>query len=74
MDAATAKPWTLLVGGALEHLRDLPADSVQTSVCSPPYFQLRSYSPEQLILDPALSPKKKAKVLAELERLGIKPE
>lgn len=34
---------TVLVGDALERLRDLPAASIDVVVTSPPYFQLRNY-------------------------------
>lgn len=38
---------TLYVGGALDVLRQLPDQSVNCSICSPPYWGLRSYlSPE----------------------------
>lgn len=39
-------PFKLLVGDALEQLRTLPADSVQTCVTSPPYWGLRDYGVE----------------------------
>ena len=38
--------FTLLVGDALERLRELPDDSVQTCVTSPPYWGLRDYGVE----------------------------
>lgn len=38
--------FTLLVGDALDRLRELPADSVQTCVTSPPYWGLRDYGVE----------------------------
>jgi DNA modification methylase len=34
---------TILIGDALERLRQLPDESVDTIVTSPPYFQLRDY-------------------------------
>ena len=34
---------TVLVGDALSRLRELPADSIDTVVTSPPYFLLRNY-------------------------------
>jgi DNA modification methylase len=34
---------TILVGDALEELRQLPDESVDTIVTSPPYFNLRDY-------------------------------
>lgn len=42
----------VLFGEALERLRDLPDESVQTVVTSPPYWQLRDYGhPDQLGLE-----------------------
>jgi len=38
--------FNLLVGDALERLRELPDDSVQTCVTSPPYWGLRDYGVE----------------------------
>lgn len=38
--------FSLLVGDALERLRELPSDSVQTCVTSPPYWGLRDYGVE----------------------------
>lgn len=37
----------ILQGDALARLRELPADSVHACITSPPYWQLRSYLPEQ---------------------------
>lgn len=49
----SAGPFTLLVGDALEKLRTLPDDSVQTCVNSPPYWGLRDYGVEgQIGLEP----------------------
>lgn len=39
-------PFRLLVGDALEQLRTLPDESVQTCVTSPPYWGLRDYGVE----------------------------
>jgi len=44
---------TILVGDALERLRELPAESVHCCVTSPPYWGLRDYGePGQLGLEP----------------------
>ena len=40
------KAFNLLVGDALERLRELPDESVQTCVTSPPYWGLRDYGME----------------------------
>lgn len=45
--------FNLLVGDALERLRELPDESVQTCVTSPPYWGLRDYGVEgQIGLEP----------------------
>lgn len=62
----------ILIGDCRETLRLLPAGSVQTCVTSPPYFGLRSYDECALRIDPNLSEEKKAWLLAELERRGIR--
>lgn len=46
-------PFRLLVGDAIEQLRTLPGESVQTCVTSPPYWGLRDYGVEgQIGLEP----------------------
>ena len=37
------RDWSIECGDALKTLRTLPNESVQTTVTSPPYFQLRDY-------------------------------
>ena len=56
-------------GDALEVLKSLPNGIVQTCVTSPPYWGLRSYLPDRVVL------KKDAPswVLKEIEGLGIFP-
>jgi hypothetical protein len=47
--ALTAPPratWQVIQGDAVERLRALPDESVQTCVTSPPYFGLRDYGVE----------------------------
>lgn len=39
--------WRIIEGDAAERLRDLPAESVQCCVTSPPYFGLRDYGYER---------------------------
>ena len=47
--------WEIRHGDALERLRDMPAESVQCCVTSPPYFGLRDYgAPGQIGLEPNL--------------------
>lgn len=63
--------YTLLLGDCIEQMKTLPEKSVHTCITSPPYFGLRSYDETALRIDPALSPEKKAWLVAELERRGI---
>ena len=60
---------TIFCGDALSVLQNLPDESVQCCVTSPPYWGLRSYLPDRVVL------KKDAPkwVLNEIESLGILP-
>jgi DNA modification methylase len=69
-----AEPVKVVEGDAIDGLAGLPADSVHCCVTSPPYYGLRSYLPNGVRLKPSLTPEQLAYVLAELDRLGIKPE
>jgi site-specific DNA-methyltransferase (cytosine-N4-specific) len=52
---AAAGDWAIHQGDALEVLRTLPAESVQTCVTSPPYWGLRDYGVDgQLGLEPTI--------------------
>ncbi|MEU1043888.1 DNA methyltransferase [Streptomyces sp. NPDC005897] len=44
-DDAHGDNWTLLLGDSCERLTELPDDSVDLSVCSPPFDSLYTYSP-----------------------------
>lgn len=44
-DEAHGDNWSLLLGDSCERLRELPDDSVDLSVCSPPFASLFTYSP-----------------------------
>jgi len=44
-DDAHGPAWRLMLGDACERLNELPSDSVDLSVCSPPFAQLYNYSP-----------------------------
>lgn len=44
-DAAVGDTWQLLLGDSCERLAELGTDSVDLSVCSPPFAQLYNYSP-----------------------------
>ena len=56
---------------ALDVLRALPDQSVNCCVTSPPYFCLRSYLPDGVVLRDDLTDDERAYVLGELDRLGI---
>lgn len=62
---------TLHHGDSLDVLRTLDDASVDCCVTSPPYFGLRSYLPDGVVLRNDLTPDERAYVLSELERLGI---
>lgn len=44
-DEATGPGWRLMLGDACERLAELDTDTVDLSVCSPPFAQLYNYSP-----------------------------
>jgi DNA modification methylase len=44
-DQASGAQWTLMLGDACERLAEIGTDSVDLSVCSPPFAQLYNYSP-----------------------------
>lgn len=44
-DEAHGDNWSLLLGDSCERLRELDTDSVDLSVCSPPFASLFTYSP-----------------------------
>lgn len=58
-------------GDSLDVLRTLPDQSVDCCVTSPPYFGLRSYLPDGVVLRDDLTDDERAYVLGELDRLGI---
>jgi DNA modification methylase len=62
---------TLYHGDALAVAAELPDAAVDCIVTSPPYFGLRSYLPDGVILRVDLSGDEVAYVLSELARLGI---
>ena len=49
MDVLGTNPYAILLGDARRVLQDLPSESVQTIVTSPPYFGLRDYGKEAQI-------------------------
>lgn len=44
-DDATGPGWRLMLGDSCERLAELPTDSIDLSVCSPPFDSLYTYSP-----------------------------
>lgn len=44
-DEAAGNSWRMLLGDSCERLAELPDDSVDMSICSPPFAQLYNYSP-----------------------------
>lgn len=64
---------TLYCGDSVEVLRRLPDESVQCCVTSPPYYGLRSYLPDVVQVDSALSQSERDKIDHELAALGIYP-
>jgi DNA modification methylase len=44
-DDAHGEGWHLMLGDSCERLAEIPTDSVDLSVCSPPFAQLYTYSP-----------------------------
>jgi DNA modification methylase len=44
-DDAAGEGWALMLGDSCERLAELPDESVDLSVCSPPFAQLYNYSP-----------------------------
>lgn len=61
--------WELREGDCIEQLAGMPDESMQCCVTSPPYWGLRSYLPDGVVLRPDVP----ASVLEELASLGIKP-
>lgn len=62
---------TLWHGAAADVLAALPAQSVNCIVTSPPYFGLRSYLPDGVVLRDDLTDEERAYVLGELDQMGI---
>lgn len=62
---------TLYHGDAATVLAAMPAQSVDCIVTSPPYFGLRSYLPDGVVLRDDLTDEERAYVLEELDRMGI---
>ena len=61
---------TLYLGDALTALQSLPDASINCCVTSPPYFGLRSYLPDGVVLRDDLTDDERAYVLGELGSAG----
>lgn len=55
-----------------ERMDEIPDTSVQCVVTSPPYYGLRRYDENAVMLRRDLSEEERAKIIAELDDLGIK--
>jgi len=64
---------TLYIGDCVESMRQMEDGSVNTCVTSPPYFGLRSYTPEAMRLRANLAPSEREDVELELDLLGLRP-
>ena len=65
---------TILQGDVIERLRALPEGVVQCVVTSPPYWGLRQYLFDKaVVLRNNLEHETKTRIIAELEKRGIKP-
>ena len=69
----TEMNYKIIQGDCREALKQVDSDSVHTCVTSPPYFSLRSYFSDGVILKKTISDEKKAEILAELVSLGVLP-
>ncbi len=65
--------WEVLQGDCRDVLPTLPEKSVNCCVTSPPYFGLRSYFPDGVRLRDGLSEEEKQRIVAELERMNVRP-
>lgn len=64
---------TLLIGDVFERLKDLPDESIQCVMTSPPYWGLRQYLFDNAVqLRHDIPQEKREQIIQELERHGIK--
>ena len=65
-----------LFGDCRDTMRSLIAagQRVQMCVTSPPYFGLRSYDENAVLIDPSLDPETLTWLLAELQKRGVHAE
>ena len=65
--------YSLLQGDCLDVLKTLPDKSVQCCITSPPYYGLRCYLPDVVIVDPHLVAEERQMLLNRLQELNILP-
>ena len=58
-------------GDCLEVLRTLPTESINMCVTSPPYWGLRSYLPDKVVLRDDLTKEELQFIEEELAKLGL---
>jgi DNA modification methylase len=65
----------VLYGDCRDSMRQLAADGVRVQMCvtSPPYYGLRSYLPDGVVLKDGLPPDVVAEILEELQAAGVFP-
>jgi DNA modification methylase len=62
---------TILQGNNIETLKTIPDKSVNCCVTSPPYYGLRSYDENAVMINPELSTQEKEWLEEELKKRGI---
>jgi len=62
----------LILGDALEKLKELPDESIDCCITSPPYYGLRSYLPDKVQLREDLTGEEIKTLKKELTLLGLK--
>ena len=67
--------YQIQVGDCLEVLRQMPDESVQCCITSPPYYGLRQYFFDGAVqLKSEISDSDRELVLIELRRIGVEPK
>ena len=65
----------VVIGDVVQRLRELPDESVQCVMTSPPYFGLRQYLFDgAVVLRDDISESERTYVIKEIKKLGITPE